>query len=197
MAETAGEKARLRRELLARRRRVVPEVAAAAGREMAAHAAAAPEFAAARCIALYAALSDEIATAPLFEAARRRGKHVLFPRMVATGRRLEFAPAARFEDLRPGPWGVPEPAPEAPAEPLGVDALVFVPGVAFDRVGNRLGRGQGFYDRTFPPGGPGQPLLFGLAFHFQLLEAVPQAQDDRPMDAVVTERGIHRMARRR
>jgi 5-formyltetrahydrofolate cyclo-ligase len=68
---------------------------------------------------------------------------------------------------------------------------VLVPGVAFDRAGNRLGRGQGLYDRAFPASAPRPPLLIGVAYQIQLVEAVPYTEADRRMDAVVTELGLH------
>jgi len=68
--------------------------------------------------------------------------------------------------------------------------VVIVPGRAFDRAGRRLGRGVGYYDRTFPPGGRSQPLLVGMACEAQILESVPADSHDRSMDAIVTERGF-------
>jgi len=66
--------------------------------------------------------------------------------------------------------------------------VVLLPGVAFDAQGNRLGRGGGHYDATFPVGEPG-PLLIGLAWSFQLIPAVPHGSRDRRVDAIVTEDG--------
>jgi 5-formyltetrahydrofolate cyclo-ligase len=108
--------------------------------------------------------------------------------------RLEFAPVASLGELRPGRYGVEEPPVERPAEAVAAEDLVLVPGVAFDRNGNRLGRGGGHYDRTFPPGQPG-PLLFGVAYALQVVSAVPHAPSDRRVDAIVTENGIHRVGR--
>jgi 5-formyltetrahydrofolate cyclo-ligase len=69
--------------------------------------------------------------------------------------------------------------------------VVLVPGVAFDRAGNRLGRGRGYYDRAFPANAPKPPRLIGVAYEVQLVDCVPHAADDRSMDAVVTERAIY------
>ena len=66
--------------------------------------------------------------------------------------------------------------------------VVLVPGLAFDRSGNRLGRGGGDYDATFPPGEVA-PRLVGVAWEFQLVTDVPHGSHDRRVDAIVTERG--------
>ena len=79
-----------------------------------------------------------------------------------------------------------EPPPAHESVGLDPGDLVLVPGVGFDRAGNRLGRGGGHYDRTFVAGGP---RLVGVCFQLQLVERVPHDSRDRPMDAIVTERG--------
>jgi 5-formyltetrahydrofolate cyclo-ligase len=192
-------KASLRRELLARRARFIrtPGVVARCAAAAVEHLQAAAEFAEASTLALYAALPDEMPTRELFAAARRGGKRTLLPR-VAPGRAaaLEFCDVETWEELRPGRYGVLQPALEAPAVDPDAIELVLLPGVAFDRAGRRLGRGRGYYDRTFPPGArPGCPRLFGLAFACQLVDEVPGGERDRRVDAVVTEDGVLRIDR--
>ena len=96
-----------------------------------------------------------------------------------------------WSELRPGRYGVLEPPAQAAVIRPEEGDLVLVPGVAFDRAGNRLGRGQGFYDRAFPASAPRPPLLIGVAYQIQLVDAVPHAETDRRVDAVVTELGLH------
>jgi len=66
--------------------------------------------------------------------------------------------------------------------------VVIVPGVAFDRRGYRLGRGAGYYDRTFPPGEPRRPRLLGVIWSDRLLDSLPHDSHDCGMDAIVTDR---------
>lgn len=137
-------------------------------------------------VAAFRALPEEIATDGLIEALVARHGHVLLPRQEGKGRPLVFRRWAPGEPLVPGPFGVSEPAPDAPvAEPR----IVVVPLLAFDDRGYRLGYGGGFYDRTLarlqaasPP-----PLAIGFAFELQHLDAVPVGPYDRPLDGVVTE----------
>jgi len=105
---------------------------------------------------------------------------------------LEYARVDQWGDLRPGRYRVLEPVPEIPATALGEGDLVVLPGVAFDASGGRLGRGLGYYDRTFPVGASGAPILFGLAFACQLVDRVPRGVHDRGVDAVVGEFGLLR-----
>ena len=65
------------------------------------------------------------------------------------------------------------------------------PGVAFDARGNRLGRGGGFYDRTFARAAAG-PVLCGAALELQLVDEVPHGPGDRAMDLLVTECAVRR-----
>jgi 5-formyltetrahydrofolate cyclo-ligase len=177
---------------MAARCRAVPrDLAEAAGRQVAARLAGCPAFLAARRIAFYAALPDELPTRLAFDAALERGCCVLFPALEGE-RRLVFRPVERWEDLRPGRYGVPEPPKQGPAVRPAKGDLVLVPGVAFDAEGHRLGRGRGCYDAAFPPGASA-PLLYGVGFEFQVVDAVPHGSHDRRMDAIVTERIIRQM----
>ena len=142
-------------------------------------------------IALFATLPGEIDTQPLIELARRDAKRLLFPRMLA-GRTLEFAVIEKSESLRPGRYGVLEPDRRCPVQRMHADAIVFVPGRAFDRQGGRLGRGAGYYDRALAGCGDssGRPRFIGVGFASQVVSSVPMNSLDMRMDGVVTERGL-------
>jgi 5-formyltetrahydrofolate cyclo-ligase len=182
----------LRAVLGARRRTVSTAVAEAAGRMVAAQILTAPEIEAAVCVGLYASLPDEVSTRVCFESLRRLGCECLFPRM-AEGGRMVFARVGAWDQLAPGRFGVLEPPAREAAVVPGAGDLVLVPGVAFDLRGHRLGRGAGSYDAAFPPGAAEPPLLFGVAYEFQVLESLPYGSRDRRMDAIVTERTIRRV----
>ena len=161
---------------------------------LAAQLLTAPEVLHAGCVALYAALPDELPTRAAFESLRRRGRACCFPRVSGDGR-LAFHAVATWEDLAPGRFGVLEPPERAEPVAPGAGDLVLVPGVAFDAQGHRLGRGGGHYDAAFPPGAAAPPLLFGVGYELQVVESLPHGSRDRRMDAIVTERTIRRVAR--
>lgn len=188
----ADRKRGLRRKMLARLASLSLDRRAEAGQAAVAYLIESLEFQSASRVALFASLDDEIATRPLFEAAGRAGKRRLLPRVVRHAG-LEFAELDLWEELVPGRYGVPAPPAERTAVPLEREDLAIVPGLAFDRAGGRLGRGKGYYDRTFPPGCEQVPRLFGLAFGFQVLEEVPMGPGDRRVAAIVTEKGLLRV----
>jgi len=188
-SDLAAEKRRLRRSVSQRRRAVPADEAARVAERIAARLLAEVVVRRARRIALYAALPDEVPSRPLFDALATLRKTLLLPRVLRQNE-VAFAVVTDWSALRPGRYGVLEPpALAVPIEPEEGD-LVLVPGVAFDRAGNRLGRGKGCYDRAFPPGAPRPPLLIGVAYELQFVAAVPHTARDRRMDAVVTESAL-------
>ncbi len=187
--DLTAQKRELRLRICAQRRNLAPEQALRAAGAILERLVVSDAWQDAPIIALYASFGGELPTQPIFEAARESGKRVSFPRVCEEDPRLEFAEAERWEGLRPGRFGVLEPPASFAATPLEPGTLVFVPGVAFDVQGHRLGMGKGYYDRSFAA--PTRVRLIGLAFEFQMVEAVPCGPNDRGMDAVVTERGWH------
>jgi 5-formyltetrahydrofolate cyclo-ligase len=90
-----------------------------------------------------------------------------------------------------GPFGIREPDPEnwESASPEEID-LALIPGLAFDPMGGRLGRGKGFYDRLL--GNPAfRGIKVGLAWEWQLVDEVPGAAHDIRMDIVIAGENIH------
>jgi 5-formyltetrahydrofolate cyclo-ligase len=193
----ADLKGRLRREMQERRRGVGPEKRERAGIALAERALASPELGTARSIALYLALPDEMPTDALLRALLAAGRPLLLPRAGAAEEgRLEFVPVGDLALLRRGLHGTLEPPAQLDSVPLAAADLVFVPGLAFDRRGARLGRGGGWYDRSLPSGADA-PLIFGLGYDFQLVEQIPTEAHDRFVDAVVTESELWRPVHRR
>lgn len=92
--------------------------------------------------------------------------------------------------LVPGPFGTSHPAETA--ETLTPHVLI-VPLAGFDRAGNRIGYGGGYYDRTLQLlRGMGPVAAIGLAFGVQELETIPAEPFDQPLDLIVTDREIIR-----
>ncbi len=173
-------------------------VARGAGSAAVARLLATAEYRASRSLVLYAALADELATLPLFEAAQRGDRRCALPRVDADNQ-LAFAFVARWEDLRVGRYGVLEPPADAALTTLAEVDLIVVPGVAFDAAGSRLGRGGGYYDRALVgarrPDGH-RPPVFGWVQDWRLVDEVPVGRDDQPVDVVVTEMRLLRAKRR-
>ena len=148
------------------------------------------EFERFKAVAFYCAIDGELDVHPAFVRALERGKHCFLPRCTDS-QQVEFVEVMEWESLRSGRYGIREPVGEAEGLP-SEGALVLVPGVAFDRDGNRLGMGRGYYDRTFGPGAFAGSALMGVGFDWQLVDRVPKGPTDRGMDFILTERGVLR-----
>ena len=142
--------------------------------------------------ALYCALAGEVPTERIRRAYLAAGARLYYPRVTGKGT-LAFYPHREGDGWETGPYGIPEPS-----IPPGVDPrlsgwdIVVVPGLAFDRRGNRLGRGFGYYDR-FLGGLPEVVPRVGLAWAGQLVPGVPVDAWDVPVHALVTEEGVIRV----
>jgi len=188
-----GAKRSLRESIARRRRSMLEREREVIGGRVSSQVLAMPELERAERVAMYVALPDEVPTQVLYDALRRRGCVVLLPRCAADS--LRFARVDDLGVLRPGRYGVLEPPAEALEAEPGRNDLVLVPGVAFDTDGGRLGRGRSLYDRTLARLAA-RPLLFGVAYDFQIVESVPMGPHDQRVDGIVTERGVVRVRSR-
>ena len=139
----------------------------------------------------YCSYRSEVGTGELINQLLRLGKTVCVP--LCHPADMSMA-AVRINDphmdLLPGYKGIPEPRPQlASRQSIAATSLevVIIPGVVFDRRGYRLGYGGGYYDRFLALQAP-QALRIGLAFDLQLVDHLPNADHDVPMDLLVTER---------
>ena len=179
MAITPIAKAHLRRRIRAQLKQMPAEDRHA--RSLAICERLAPFVRQAGRIALFAPRPDEPDLTLLDSAGLWTGRTVLFPRL--EGSTLAFAPADGWAELQTGKFGLLTPIRQtAPLEPH----LVLVPGLAFNRRGDRLGRGAGFYDRYLADLHPAV-ITIGVAFHLQLVDDLPREPHDVRVRAVVTE----------
>lgn len=142
-----------------------------------------PFFKDARTVYFYYPLGNEVNLLPLAQKALDMGKQAAFPRVA--GSSMEFYQVASLKDFAEGAFHLMEPI--GCDKMHAADALVFVPGLAFDAHGSRMGYGKGYYDRYFARY-PGCRKI-GICYNMQLALYVPCGAYDIPMEAVVTERG--------
>jgi 5-formyltetrahydrofolate cyclo-ligase len=141
-----------------------------------------------KTIFLFLSMNTEIDTQPLFEAALNEGKKVFAPKIEAADRLVFYSVSSVSSPWNEGPFGIREPAKLSVAEAGDFPAIIITPGLAFDKDGNRLGRGGGYYDRFFAElDNAGRKYsAVGLCMDFQLVEKVPAETHDKKMDGVLT-----------
>jgi 5-formyltetrahydrofolate cyclo-ligase len=137
-------------------------------------------------VALYKAIAGEVDLDTLFSRCWERGKRTCIPVFNLSTKIYEMAEVTAETAYSTGHHRIQEPISPA-LVPMESIELMAVPGVAFDRNGNRLGRGGGYYDRLLA-GFSG--LSAGVSFDFQLFPQIPSEPHDIPVDTIVTEFGI-------
>ncbi|MBR5613874.1 MAG: 5-formyltetrahydrofolate cyclo-ligase [Clostridia bacterium] len=138
------------------------------------------------CIMLYMPLGNEVDTAEIIKAACRDGKRLVFP--VTDKDTGEITPYYAAEDtlFKRGAFSVSEPCGTEAAELKQIDAVI-VPGIAFDRFGNRVGFGKGCYDRLLQRI---SAVKIGLCYDFQVCDEIAADLYDVKMNFLITESGM-------
>ncbi|MBI4125365.1 MAG: 5-formyltetrahydrofolate cyclo-ligase [Deltaproteobacteria bacterium] len=177
-----------RQALLEKRNQLTDAEAAQAARKIAGRFFGLEEVRLAERFGLYAAFQKEVATDKIFAKAHALRQEIYYPAVDSKPKTLIFYRVRDLKELKPGFAGIPEPD-RAGNRLRTIDYLnlIVVPGIAFDRQGNRLGRGEGYYDRLLS-GYHG--LKIGLAYEFQVVETLPASPKDRRVDFVITEERI-------
>lgn len=146
------------------------------------------EFLQAKVIASYVSKDNEVDTRQLIRKALDQRKKVLIPVVKKDAVELTFSEIKNLgSELAPGSFGLLEPKPEF-LRPTGLDSIdvLFVPGIAWDRAGYRIGWGRGYFDRTLKML-PDHVCSIGLGFDLQLVQRIPREQFDLPVKMVITE----------
>jgi len=146
------------------------------------------EFQKAETILFYVSFDGEVDTIEMIKQTQKLGKTIGLPRISKSDKKIIPTSVASLEtELEVGPYGIKQPK-EDPTKTLGIDCIdmAIVPGVAFDKHNNRLGRGGGYYDEflgSLPP----HVSTVGLAFDFQMIDSLPFQEDhDVSVSCVLT-----------
>jgi len=184
-------KRRLRKHVKQLLAAMSPEEAAARSRKACALLLELPEYARAQSVMLYAPIAGEIDCLEIALDAWQRDTTVLLPRVSLEQRHMIAVRCRSLDDeMTIGSFGIREPAR---GEPWPIEEIDFIvtPALAYDRQGNRLGRGGGFYDRFLAqPGRRG--VACGLAFAQQVVDEVPADSRDQRVDMLVTDEDVLR-----
>ena len=180
-----------RGEMLARRRSLAAGVVARSSAVVVERLRGLQEVREARTIGAYLGIRGEVDPSAFCDD---KGLDVALP-VTTPGEPLRFV--VPVGPLLDGPFGTRQPGDGWEVLPDDLD-LVLVPVVVADQLGNRIGHGAGFYDRTFAhtrEAGRSRPLLIGLCHAFQVVPQLEARPWDVPLDLVVTEVGLVRPGR--
>lgn len=185
----------LRKEILAKRNALSQQERCAKSVRIASKVITLEAFVQSEIILLYAPIKSEVDTQGIFLEAKRLGKEIYYPRVL--GEQMEFYRIEEETEYDISTYGIREPRPESTKEyaPEKEDRVfVVMPGAVFDRDGNRIGYGGGYYDkylqkleRLVPAG---QICKAGLAYECQVIEPgriVSEAHDVK-LDYIITEK---------
>lgn len=138
----------------------------------------------AKHIALYRACNGEVDLNELWQAASPQGKYCYFPRLNAN-KQLSFLPVTPTTAFINNRFAIPEPDIDESyaVAPNNLD-IIFMPLVAFDEHGTRLGMGGGYYDRTLAH--QHHALLVGVAYDFQRQSYLVPEEWDIPLTCIIT-----------
>lgn len=186
--DLACQKSALRLSLRQQRNALPPPVRMAAAESIVTHLSRLPAVSAPGYVGGYWAMGGEL---PLHVLQMRlRADQVWCLPCLQPGNTLKFAPWRPGDPLVSNQFGIPEPdiSPTSLLDPADL-GMILLPLLGFNREGQRLGMGGGFYDRSlaFRRDHPAPPLLVGIAYAFQEAPELVAEPWDVPLDAVVTD----------
>lgn len=193
MTPIKREKDAIRKDCSDRRNAIDKETHLQYDRKICEIASSLVSFRHADVILLYAPIKSEIDVMPIFHLAKERGKRVAFPRCNVEQRTMKFHFVDSLDELTPCAYGIREPSEDAPVydpETSREGAVCFVPGLAFDIHGYRLGYGKGYYDKfMYSFNG----CTIGIVYSDFILKSLPKGRFDRHCDIMLTEKGIQQI----
>ncbi|MBU0533532.1 MAG: 5-formyltetrahydrofolate cyclo-ligase [Candidatus Omnitrophica bacterium] len=141
-------------------------------------------------VMFYVSRGNEVYTHEIIKVALGEKKEVSVPFILKSQNITIPCKINDFSNLEPGPFGILQPSKEKIRNiPIESIDLVIVPGIAFDRKGNRVGKGKGFYDRFLKSINATIPKI-ALAFSMQIVEQISTTENDVAVDKIITEDGI-------
>ncbi len=139
-------------------------------------------------VLIYVSFRTEVDTHGIIDTCINSGIRVAVPRVEQ--REIVFYYIDSQSDLERGYMGIPEPTEGCvPVSAGSCSSLIIAPGSVFDRNGNRIGYGGGYYDRFISR----NPDIYsiGLAYSCQIVDSIPEDEWDRPLDMVITGEAIY------
>lgn len=174
------DKKQLRREIGSLKKQLPEEIIEAYSVDLTEKFCNTEEYKHATAIYAYLPYNQEVRTWDIIRRAWKDGKKVSVPKVY--GDIMRFIRLESFDEVAPGSWSIPEPIRDVPVAD-DEDALVLMPGLAFDPEGHRMGYGGGFYDKYLSE--HVHHTLVALCYPFQMLEKLETEEHDIPVHRVI------------
>lgn len=143
-----------------------------------------------RMILSYMPYGQEVDIMPLNQFILDNEKRLCLPR-VRSSTEMDCAEVESLsEKMIKSKFGIMEPSPELKPSNLESIDLILVPGLAFDREGNRIGHGKGYYDR-FLAQIKKEMFTLGIAYAFQVFDTLPSDPFDKKVKGIVSENQLY------
>lgn len=147
------------------------------------------EFAKAKTVFIYISAKNEVDTKVIIKDILTSGtKVILVPATMVKNRSMLASELSDFKDLEVGNFNIMEPRKTSLKEvsPDSIDVSI-IPGLAFDKNGNRIGYGHGYYDKFLESI---KTPIIALAYDFQLTDDLISEWHDIKVDKIITEKGV-------
>ncbi|XP_042332286.1 5-formyltetrahydrofolate cyclo-ligase isoform X2 [Sceloporus undulatus] len=196
-ASLHAAKAALRTQLKHRLKALCPAEKGRQSRLLAAQVIQHAKYQASQRISVFLSMADEVQTEEIIKDIFHRGKDCFIPRYEPQSNHMDMVKLASYEEIASLPltsWNIHQPdekdvREEALTAPEGLD-LILMPGLGFDKSGNRLGRGKGYYDAYLNrcmQHPKGKPYTIALAFKEQMCAVIPTSENDVKVDEILFE----------
>lgn len=143
-----------------------------------------------RTVLSYMPYGNEVDVLSFNQWVLNEGKNLCIPRVTDSINMDAVKVNTIDKGLVSGHFGIPEPVISLPSVNTDEIDVVLVPGLAFDRHGNRLGHGKGYYDRFLGKCGD-KVFTIAIAYSFQVFDSIPYAPHDIKIKAIITEEGYY------
>ena len=183
-----NKKEEIRKETIRRLRGQDPEMRAKKSLTIQKKLVLSDYFRFSRTVMTYVSLPEEVGTEYLIQEALKQGKRVVVPNLDEDNCKIRTSELTTIKNLEKGPFGIQQIKKGFIKEiPLKEIDLIVIPAIAFSKKKMRLGRGKGCYDRFLASPGLSSVTTVGLAFRFQILDALPVDTHDKPVSQVITD----------
>ncbi|MBT3465202.1 5-formyltetrahydrofolate cyclo-ligase, partial [archaeon] len=184
------EKQELRKEFLKKRKKFSIDNVVHLSKKINSNLKILKEYVNANSILFYVSFGNEVDTHELIKKAILDGKKVYVPKM--NGEDIEVHLLKDFSTLKENKLGILEPNGSEAIKSIDEINIIIIPGVAFDKKGNRIGFGKSNYDRFLKNI---EVKKIGLAYDFQVVENIEIEEHDIPIDILITESKLYNFDR--